>query len=129
MSNFFKRIINKIKSSTRDISIGSRRSPLWKKVEKAFKKSHPTCAACNSKKNIQVHHKRPFHLFPTLELDPNNLISLCMDKNECHLLIGHGDNFKAWNPDVEADAGSMLAHPENKDLLVEAAKVKRVFDK
>jgi predicted HNH restriction endonuclease len=50
-----------------------------------------------------VHHKRPVHLFPELELDPANLITLCEPQN-CHYLIGHCLSWKAYNPSVEEDA-------------------------
>jgi 5-methylcytosine-specific restriction endonuclease McrA len=47
---------------------------------------------------VQVHHKKPFHLHPELELDPANLVTLCMtSSNECHLRIGHSGDFKAYN--------------------------------
>ena len=75
--------------------------------------------------DIQVHHRAPFHLHPELELDPKNLISLCMSKTECHLRIGHGDFFKAWNPDVLPDAAEALAHPERMELVWKRAKAGR----
>ena len=80
------------------------RSSKWSGVRKTALLAHPTCACCGSTKLLQVHHIKPFNRFPTLELDPKNLIVLCMSKNECHLLIGHGDNFKKYNPYVAADA-------------------------
>lgn len=87
--------------------ITAKRSNEWPKVEKDFREKNPTCAACGSTNKLNVHHKKPFHLHPELELDENNLITLCMDKNRCHLLIGHGDNFRAYNPNVEADAAKV----------------------
>jgi hypothetical protein len=56
---------------------------------------------------LDVHHIRPFHLHPDLELEPSNLITLCeADKGgvNCHLFIGHLGNFKSFNVDVKADA-------------------------
>jgi 5-methylcytosine-specific restriction endonuclease McrA len=85
--------------------IKERRSPQWAGVRDAFLETHPTCAGCGGKKRLQVHHVDPFHLHPELELVPENLITLCMGKAECHLLIGHGDDWRAWDPDVRVDAG------------------------
>lgn len=83
------------------------------------------CSACGTAEHIQVHHMRPFHLFPALELDESNLISLCMGSNLCHLLIGHGDSFKAWNPNVVLDAASALADPIHRNDVIVRAKLNR----
>ena len=80
------------------------RSSKWSRVRKIALLASPKCACCGSVTLLQVHHMQPFHLKPTLELDPRNLIVLCMSKNECHLLIGHGNNFKKYNPYIAADA-------------------------
>jgi len=127
MLKFFTHVINTVRNATRDLSTGGKRSSRWPSVERAFRAAHPTCAACGSKEKIQVHHKQPFHLFPALELDPANLISLCMGPNECHLAIGHGNYFKAWNPNVDADAAAAKAHPEKRQAIVEHAKTSRVL--
>lgn len=97
--------LNLAKTEGRDAAVGHgmARSPKWPHVEKLHLKLEPVCAACGSNKKLNVHHKKPFHLFPELELDLNNLITLCMDK-ECHIKIGHGGNFKDYNPDVAEDA-------------------------
>ena len=62
------------------------------------------CRGCGTKKHLQVHHKKPFHLHPELELDPKNLITLCMDVWRCHIELGHSGDWKAYNPHVEDDA-------------------------
>lgn len=79
----------------------STRSPKWRHVELAHLKAEPTCVACGSVKVLQVHHRQPFALHPELELDPNNLITLCMGPNECHLKIGHGGAFAYYNPSID----------------------------
>lgn len=84
---------------------GAGRSGRWGAVREAYFKEHPTCAACGDKAS-QVHHIKPFHLHPELELDPDNLISLC-DRD--HLLFGHLDNFRSYNPNVRRDCAAMLA--------------------
>ena len=88
--------------------ISTKRSNKWPAVEKKFLKDNPTCAACGSTTKLNVHHIHPFHAFPERELDPTNLITLCMDpKTECHILIGHGDNFRDYNPNVVEDAAKV----------------------
>lgn len=122
-----KHILNKVKAATRDIHNPTERSHLWPKIQHEHLAQFPTCASCGSGKKVQVHHKKPFHLHPELELNPDNLISLCMD-NDCHILIGHGSNFKAYNPDVVNDS---MTVKENVALLKEvaaAAKAKRLFE-
>lgn len=115
-------ILNRLRAAVR--KVGEKRSSKWPKVEESFLKDNPTCAACGSTKHLNVHHKMPFHLDPSLELDPNNLITLCMDK-DCHLLIGHGDNFKAYNPDVQNDAAIVHQDWSRFAEVCAAAKAKR----
>ena len=84
-----------------DILYGAEeRSSHWPTVRKHFVESHPFCACCGSNDNLNVHHITPFHIDPALELDPNNLISLCRN---CHFRIGHKNNWKNSNPDVATD--------------------------
>jgi len=86
-----------------------KRSPHWPKVEKAHLAAHPACDACGAHMHLQVHHVSPFHLHPELELDDANLVTLCMDSNRCHLLIGHGDNWKQYNPNLRLHLGKILS--------------------
>lgn len=94
------------------------RSSKWPTVAAGHLKREPVCQVCGGQKGLNVHHKKPFHLFPELELADgsgiycqvrdakgrfvNNLLTLCNNKR-CHLTFGHGGDFKAYNPDVEAD--------------------------
>lgn len=105
-----KKILRQIGSVIREWKKSHTRSSGWRKARKSFLKDHTECAACGSHTLLQVHHKKPFHLHPELELDPNNLIALCMSENECHLDIGHGKNFRSYNPNVEADALEFKTH-------------------
>jgi proline racemase len=87
-------------------SLKTKRSSKWPKVRTAHLKIQPVCAVCEGKADLSVHHIRPFHLHPDLELEPTNLITLCECKSygvNCHLLIGHLGNFTNINPDVIAD--------------------------
>jgi hypothetical protein len=120
--------VNLAKTANRDAHVGHgmERSPKWPHVEKLHLKLEPTCACCGSTKKLNVHHKKPFHLFPELELDLNNLITLCMDK-ECHLKVGHGGNFKDYNPSVAEDAAKVLTNQTLFESVVEEALKKRLI--
>jgi len=85
------------------------RSPKWEGVRHAYAMLHPSCAACGGAKLIQIHHCRPFHLHPELELEFSNLITLCEDPERlCHHRIGHAWDWKAFNPYVRDDAAEQL---------------------
>jgi 5-methylcytosine-specific restriction enzyme A len=89
------------------IPAGSKRSGEWPTVRKRHLEKFPYCMVCGSKKNLEVHHIEPFHLNPSRELDPENLITLCESKGEginCHLLVGHLGSFKSLNSEVVQDA-------------------------
>lgn len=93
----------------------------------------PTCEACGGRRLVDVHHTQPYDLKPELELEPSNLITLCMAaERHCHLLIGHGDDFLAFNPNVVADALAALhARGANDEAtvseIVESARSGRQF--
>jgi 5-methylcytosine-specific restriction endonuclease McrA len=84
---------------------GHERSPEWSRVEKEHLQHEPACRVCGYEgRGVQVHHIKPFHLHPNLELDPNNLITLCEIKGrDHHLLIGHLDDWESYNPNVRDD--------------------------
>lgn len=81
---------------------GTARSPQWPRVEKEHLLHEPACAACGYRGHgLQVHHIKPFHLHPSLELDPGNLITLCEIKGrDHHLLLGHLDEWESYNVHV-----------------------------
>lgn len=89
-----------LRATFRAVGLGARRSSKWPVVEREFLARTRACEACGSVTKLQVHHVLPFHLHPDRELDPSNLVALCMGRNACHLLIGHGDNFRAYTPDL-----------------------------
>ena len=84
------------------------RSTKWPTIRKHHLEANPTCALCGSSDNLEVHHVKPFHLNPDLELDPNNLITLCESSKggvNCHLFFGHLGNYRTGvNANVKADA-------------------------
>lgn len=117
IKSLITRTTNKLKHGLRDIG-KPKRSSQWRAKEKEILQYHGYCAACGSTENLQVHHKVPFHINPDLELDDDNLIVLCMSKNECHLDVGHLFSFKKYNPNVEADAEKILHHKDQKDVIL-----------
>lgn len=93
----------------------TKRSTEWPKARKEHLRLHPACAACGHTLMVQVHHKKPFHLHPELELEPSNFITLCeCSPNDHHLVIGHHGNWKCFNPSVELDAADVLQHQTTK---------------
>ena len=94
----------------------SPRSGKWPAVRKHYLEAHPNCEACGhsekqSGQAIEVHHRVPFAADESKELDPDNLISLC---RRCHLLIGHLDSWKSFNPSVAEDADRLLNKIRNR---------------
>lgn len=94
MFNLFK------SKSTKEKEQGKTRSPHWASFRKNFLKGK-TCAVCNTNKNLNAHHIKPFWKFPDLELSESNLICLCEPH---HLFIGHLDNYKSYNENCANDA-------------------------
>lgn len=86
---------------------GVSRSRYWTKVRKEYLKKHSFCCVCGGKKKLQVHHIKPFHLYPELELEESNLITLCeFGKNGiiCHLAVGHLGSYRSINENVLEDS-------------------------
>jgi len=109
-------IIKKVRKLKDPGSQGEKRSGQWPKVRKEHLEKNPACAACGGNNKIEVHHCEPFHLDPSKELDENNLITLCEANKwlNCHLCLGHGGSYKAFNPDVRKDAKRMNDMLTNK---------------
>lgn len=94
---------------------GLRRNPRWDELADEHLRENACCAACGGKKKLQVHHIKPFHLFPELEMEPSNLITLC-DANykHCHFIVGHLCSWHSWNPDVVDDASWLMYRIKNR---------------
>lgn len=106
---------------------GRARSPEWPEVAREHLLHQPACAACGYQgQGIQVHHIRPFHLFPQLELDPTNLITLCEVKGrDHHLLLGHLDDWESYNLNVREDV-SRFHNEKAKQIRANPAWQKEV---
>lgn len=79
-----------------------KRSSKWRSVREIYLKEHPRCEACGDDKNLEVHHVKPYHLFPELELSQHNLMTLCchgIGGMNCHLVLGHCGNWSAYSTD------------------------------
>lgn len=100
---------------------GAERSPEWDDVRDAFVKEHPKCAVCSSHKDLQVHHVIPFE-FGGDELNPDNLITLCVGTFNCHLLFGHLGDFRSFNPLVRSDADQWNFRFRARRMLTRMAK-------
>jgi 5-methylcytosine-specific restriction endonuclease McrA len=79
----------------------AQRSPRWPRLRAVFLAACPCCAACGTRQGLEVHHVRPVHRFPHLELAWDNLLTLC---GRCHLFVGHLGSWDSWNPEVVGDA-------------------------
>lgn len=93
------------------------RSPQWAKLRDEFLREHPTCAACGSRDYIVPHHLMPVHLFPTLELDPANLLPLCEGTRQCHFRIGHAFSWRHFNRFAAQDAALQLKRIRSREPL------------
>ena len=112
-----------------------KRSPKWNGARKLHLSTFPHCQACHKphpvKKvlhllkaavglsPVQVHHIMPFHFCvllgrPELELDGRNLVTLCESGFNHHLVIGHLNNFKTFNPNVITFAAKYLGWDDEK---------------
>lgn len=119
-----------VQSNLRERRKAKERSPAWGGVRDRYLRAYPTCAACGGNKRLQVHHIIPFHLFPEKELDLENLITLCMSPLECHIRIGHGDDFQCYNPDVKAHVKMLMRADGAKRPFVETmSRMSRLKDR
>lgn len=79
------------------------RSPDWPEARRDHLRIEPACliTGIDDPKRLNVHHIKPFHDFPELELEQTNMITLAEASINIHFLIGHGG--KSWldyNPNI-----------------------------
>lgn len=85
----------------------NKRSPEWPNFRKKWLRDHYKCEVCGGSSFLEVHHIIPFHLNPSLELNENNLITLCDSGSfgiNCHLFVGHCGSFRKINPNVKENS-------------------------
>lgn len=83
----------------------SPRSGRWRAVRAAHLRGERWCRGCGGTQFLEVHHIKPFHLHPELELHEGNLITLCEAPGKvCHLMKGHFGNWSKFNPRIRQQA-------------------------
>lgn len=95
----------------REIEIFCSRSGAWEKLRNEVVKKNPWCKVCGKNKNLQLHHVRPFHLYPEFELTEENLRVLCQP---CHLVWGHLGDWKSFNLDLDKDVERIAKRPYDR---------------
>lgn len=99
------------------LPMGSPRSGKWPAVRNKVLEERGVCLACGCTDHtiLSVHHIKPFHLFPELELEPTNLVVLCEGASlNCHFAFGHLLDWKAYNPEVIKDASRFFVKKKNR---------------
>ena len=86
--------------------LGTPRVAGWAKLAKVHLRVYPACQVCGRRTNVVPHHKLPVSFRPDLELDPDNLVTLCNGHRSfggCHQWVGHLGDPHSYNPDVMPD--------------------------
>jgi len=108
----WNRFLDWVEDVLRPTAMGSEpRSPRWGAVRAKYIKEHPECSACGDKDELEIHHVKPYHEDRSLELEPDNLITLCRD---CHFYFGHLKSWRSWNVTVREDAVSFRKRVEER---------------
>lgn len=123
--------INKVRAKVHEHFKSKHRSSRWDETRDRHIEKNPICIACGHTDALQVHHVVPFQVSPSKELDYDNLITLCMGQNDCHLHIGHGGSFRYYNPDVLEDAKTFLLAPTEsiRNSLIQQIRKKRTRER
>lgn len=87
----------------------------WRVIRAQHLLKEPACVACGRAAELEVHHIIPVAISPSLECDPQNLITLC--SFPCHIVFGHFMNYHCYNKDVRK-----MAHEYHKALLKRKCK-------
>ena len=98
-------------------ALATPRSPGWRILRREHLLENPRCIVCGSTKNVVPHHVVPFHIDPSRELDPANLVTLCESPTfNCHLFFGHLKRWDRHNPHVVEDAAKWRLRISEADL-------------
>ncbi len=99
-----------------------KRSPLWEAFSLDRIREHPYCSICKCNKLLASHHKKPYHIWPELELVKSNIVVLC---SQHHLHDGHLGNWKSFNPLLDKLLELWLNKPLTKrDWITIATAIK-----
>ena len=78
-----------------------RYSAAFRELRRRWLLAHPFCQVCGGMEKLEIHHVTPVSVNPSLELDAENLLTLCMAfPRYCHLQYGHLGSWTTWNPHV-----------------------------
>jgi hypothetical protein len=88
------------------VAAGVPRSGKWAAWLKAFLKGK-SCIACGQREALTGHHVVPYHIDPSRECDPTNVVPMCGDR--CHLVHGHFNDYSLDNPTVREDCAAYNA--------------------
>ena len=114
---YVREIIDRMLSETLTDTLGlqldptatAANTPRNSKFERAAKLwlKGKTCIVCGGVKDLRCHHKFPFHLFRSLEMDERYWRPVCQGNPalNCHLAVAHLGNFEAFNPLLDEIAG------------------------
>lgn len=54
-------------------------------TKQVFKRDNYKCIICGSSSKLNAHHLNGWHWYPQGRFDPNNAVTLCGNKNGCHM--------------------------------------------
>ena len=109
-----QRLLQFLKDKWRGNLFGAARSSQWSQTKRDFEILHPKiCPVCGTKKKIELHHLKPFHLSPELENDFNNLMWGCRDH---HYFVYHLMSWKSFNINAKEDAKVWLEKIKNRPV-------------
>ena len=84
------------------------RSGKWPRFLRELLAAHPNCRGCGRKAETG-HHLVPFHERPDLELEPANVVPVCVP---CHFVVCHGSS---WNLTIPTAAEDLDYHRKRVD--------------
>ncbi len=82
----------------------TKRNPKWWGVRTTHITVYNKCKVCSTQKSLDVHHIIPVSVDPSLELNFDNLVTLCRHH---HFYIGHKGNWNDFNINVEEDCNQL----------------------
>ena len=86
----------------------------WSKLRREFLAEHPTCAACGTRKKLEVHHVESVSQAPDKELEKGNLLTLCEGSMKCHFVWGHLGSWRSINITARDDVAEFRRKVEER---------------